>query len=208
MEVQIVQTPRRTPTASPRPALAGCDHLPATGMLLVDADLAVSAADHGARHILSSELVIAVLDGYLSTGSASVDERLRRAITSASSVRDIALPISGPGARRLALSVNPMAHVARGKAMPSLGHQAVVMIEIVVDRCEAAVDAVRAEYRLTAAETETLRMICKGLSTVEVASILGIAKSTTRTHLKRVFAKTGTSRQSELVHFVGTYGYH
>ena len=37
------------------------------------------------------------------------------------------------------------------------------------------------------------------------AKRLGIAPTTARTHLQRLFAKTGTARQSELVRFVATY---
>jgi len=43
------------------------------------------------------------------------------------------------------------------------------------------------------------------IATTLAAKRLGIAPTTARTHLQRLFAKTGTARQSELVRFVATY---
>jgi len=39
----------------------------------------------------------------------------------------------------------------------------------------------------------------------EVAAILGLGQQTVKTHLKRLFAKTGTARQAELVKLVAGY---
>ncbi|KAA2242263.1 helix-turn-helix transcriptional regulator [Salinarimonas soli] len=58
-------------------------------------------------------------------------------------------------------------------------------------------------YDLTAAETRLVDQLRRGLSLKEAADALGVAHSTTRTQLANVFAKTQTSRQSELVGLVG-----
>jgi DNA-binding CsgD family transcriptional regulator len=39
----------------------------------------------------------------------------------------------------------------------------------------------------------------------EVAAILGLGQQTVKTHLKRLFAKTGTARQALLVKLVAGY---
>jgi DNA-binding CsgD family transcriptional regulator len=39
----------------------------------------------------------------------------------------------------------------------------------------------------------------------ETAEALGIAETTTKTHLQRIFSKTGTSRQADLVRLVAGY---
>ena len=36
----------------------------------------------------------------------------------------------------------------------------------------------------------------------EVAAVLGISETTVKTHLQRIFAKTGTKRQADLVKLV------
>jgi DNA-binding CsgD family transcriptional regulator len=58
---------------------------------------------------------------------------------------------------------------------------------------------------LTPAEERMLALIAEGLDTVIAAKRMGIAPTTARTHLQRLFTKTGTARQSELVRFVATY---
>jgi DNA-binding CsgD family transcriptional regulator len=55
-------------------------------------------------------------------------------------------------------------------------------------------------YRLTGGELRVLLALAQGLGAKEAADMLGIAESTTvRTHLQRMFSKTGTSRQLELL---------
>jgi hypothetical protein len=39
-----------------------------------------------------------------------------------------------------------------------------------------------------------------GLSVKEAAEILGIGDTTAKTHLQNIYAKTGTSKQTELMH--------
>lgn len=67
------------------------------------------------------------------------------------------------------------------------------------------VDDVAEACGLTPTEARILGLIVKGMDTVAAARKLGIARTTARTHLQRLFAKTGTARQSELVHFVATF---
>lgn len=58
---------------------------------------------------------------------------------------------------------------------------------------------------LTPTEERMLGLVAEGLDTIVAAKRLGIAPTTARTHLQRLFTKTGTARQSELVRFVATY---
>lgn len=70
---------------------------------------------------------------------------------------------------------------------------------------DSNVDEVAEACGLTPTEARMLGLIVKGLDTVVAAKKLGIARTTARTHLQRLFAKTGTARQSELVRFVATF---
>ena len=54
-------------------------------------------------------------------------------------------------------------------------------------------------YRLTPAETNVLRCLADGLSTRQVAEVLGMSYATVRTHLLALYQKTGCRRQAELV---------
>jgi len=50
-------------------------------------------------------------------------------------------------------------------------------------------------YGLTQAESKVALAASSGLGVPETASRLGVSPNTIKTHLRRVFAKTGTSRQ-------------
>ena len=54
-------------------------------------------------------------------------------------------------------------------------------------------------YRLSGAELRVLLRLAQGGGATEAAETLGIGESTVRTHLRRLFSKTGTSRQAELL---------
>ena len=68
--------------------------------------------------------------------------------------------------------------------------------------------AIAEDHAITPAESRVLDLVSRGLNAVEIARALGIAASTVRTHLQRLFQKTQTTRQTELVRFVATYGVH
>jgi DNA-binding CsgD family transcriptional regulator len=54
-------------------------------------------------------------------------------------------------------------------------------------------------YGLTPAETRLAGLILNGLALFEAAERLGITRNTARTHMKRIYGKTGTRRQAELI---------
>jgi DNA-binding CsgD family transcriptional regulator/PAS domain-containing protein len=60
-------------------------------------------------------------------------------------------------------------------------------------------DGLTATYGLTAAEATLAVRLMHGDIVAQAAARLNVTQNTARTHLKRIFAKTGTSRQSELV---------
>jgi len=59
--------------------------------------------------------------------------------------------------------------------------------------------AMRDLYDLSASESRVVSLLVQGRNTKEIASSLHVADSTLRTHLKRIFSKTGTRHQAELV---------
>lgn len=54
-------------------------------------------------------------------------------------------------------------------------------------------------HRLTGGELRVLLALAQGLSGLEAAAMLGIGEPTVRTHLQRIFSKTGTSGQAGLL---------
>ncbi len=59
-------------------------------------------------------------------------------------------------------------------------------------------------YGLTQAEAKVALAASSGLSIPETASRLGLSPNTIKTHLRRIFAKTGTNRQTELARLMAS----
>ena len=59
--------------------------------------------------------------------------------------------------------------------------------------------AMRDLYELSASESKVVSLLVQGCNTKEIANTLEVAESTLRTHLKRIFSKTETRHQAELV---------
>jgi DNA-binding CsgD family transcriptional regulator/PAS domain-containing protein len=55
-------------------------------------------------------------------------------------------------------------------------------------------------YGLTPSELRVLLAMAPGLAVKEAAEVLGIGETTAKTHLQHVYGKTGTSKQTELMH--------
>jgi DNA-binding CsgD family transcriptional regulator len=65
-------------------------------------------------------------------------------------------------------------------------------------------DSFAFQYGLTPGEARVLNQIVSGRGLVAASRNLDIAESTTRTHLRRIFGKTGAGRQTELLHLYFT----
>jgi DNA-binding CsgD family transcriptional regulator/PAS domain-containing protein len=60
-------------------------------------------------------------------------------------------------------------------------------------------------YGLTGSELRFLLTMAPGLSVKEAAEVLGIGETTAKTHLQHIYGKTGTSKQTELLHLFMSY---
>jgi DNA-binding CsgD family transcriptional regulator len=66
-------------------------------------------------------------------------------------------------------------------------------------------DIIAKFYKLTPTELRVLFAIVQVGGVPEVAESMGISPSTVKTHLRRLFVKTGTDRQADLVKLVAGY---
>jgi DNA-binding CsgD family transcriptional regulator len=76
---------------------------------------------------------------------------------------------------------------------------ALVFVKDPASRPQSRGATLRALYALNPSEVRVADMLLQGFEIREIATRLGLTLETTRFHTKRVLAKTGTSRQSELI---------
>jgi DNA-binding CsgD family transcriptional regulator len=84
---------------------------------------------------------------------------------------------------------------------------ALVIVHHQKQSLEVAVARLRETYALTAAEVKLVGSMLEGGALPQAARRLGIGHSTARTHLKNIFAKTQTRRQSDLLQLIQGLGY-
>ena len=155
------------------------------GALRLDADVS-SLAGGQARRL--GDLVRSVLDG-------------------GTSMRSISLPARSSG-RPLLVVASPIAAGELDRAgVRNLRSTAAVMLICDPDRpTEISASWMIQAYGLTVAETRVALAVGAGATISSAARRLKISVNTVKTHLGRVYDKTGTRRKAELARLIATLG--
>jgi DNA-binding CsgD family transcriptional regulator/PAS domain-containing protein len=179
-----------------------------TGVTLLDARGHLLLANRGARQIFAQNDGIALDGAAVRAASANDDAALRRAISASVEaavagrlIESAVLSVSRRSGRRpFAVMIGPLRpHTGDPTAADAVVVLYVADLEHGVLRRR---EALRELYGLTEAETQLVELLCQGSSLDEAAVARGVTMNTARSQLKQVFAKTHTSRQSELVRLV------
>ena len=70
-------------------------------------------------------------------------------------------------------------------------------------RTDAAADFMSNAFALSKAESRVVPLILQGKTPIEISEALGLKMPTVRSQLSNIFAKTGTTRQQELIRLLG-----
>lgn len=164
------------------------------GVLLLSTDGAIVHANNSGRELLQESDGIRALRGRLAFASSADDSLLCSLL---------ALATRGRGGGRLSVARPPPRKPLSLSVVPlpgGFGRARIVVFVTDPGRGRiTAGEALRAVYGLTPAEARLARRLASGEGLREAAEALAISRETARTYLKRVFAKTGTSRQVELL---------
>jgi DNA-binding CsgD family transcriptional regulator len=118
--------------------------------------------------------------------------------------RGIGLPISTPGETPAVAYVLPLtAGTARAAFRPA---RTAVFVSTTISTTPIPVTVLMTLFDLTPAEARVLLTIGRGAGATATLQALGIGENTLKTHLNRIYAKTGASRQSDLVKLVADIG--
>jgi len=114
----------------------------------------------------------------------------------------IAVPLTARTGERYVAHVLPLTSGARRKAGVSYSATAAMIIRKAGLDLPSPPEAVASEFRLTSAEVRVLFAIVQFGGVPEVAPVLGVSDQTGKSHLHRIYEKTGTKRQADLVKLV------
>lgn len=180
------------------------------GMCLVDVAGRIVHANVACRAMLDAGDLMSMIGGRIVARDLKVDRALQELFAAAGvgdaaiGTQGIALPLTARDGARYVACVLPLTSGARRLTGLACTATAALFIR------RAALDTPPPEviaqtYQLTPAELRVLLSIVEIGGVPEVAVVLGIAESTVRTHLGRLFIKTGTARQADLVKIVARF---
>jgi DNA-binding CsgD family transcriptional regulator/GAF domain-containing protein len=187
-------------------ALAGFDKLQ-QGFLLVDAQARPVYVNRLARGLLDAGDALRLEAGFLSALNADDDRNLRTTIASCTLEANFAtggeITLRRQSGRLpLDVLVTPVRLETAMTAIPWTITQRPTAIVLVSDpepEIQSRIESLRERFGLTPAEATLALEIAKGDGRQATADRLGITLGTARSHLSKIFDKTGVTRQAELV---------
>ena len=183
----------------------------ASGMFIVDAAGRIIHANVAAHRLIAEADVLRATNGRLSgieaKGSRNLLELFAAAQRGDAAVGKggIAVPLIARTGERYVAHVLPLTSGARRKAGVSYSATAAMFIRKAGLDLPSPPEAVASEFKLTSAEVRVLFAIVQIGGVPEVAPVLGVSDQTVKSHLHRIFEKTGTKRQADLVKLVASY---
>jgi DNA-binding CsgD family transcriptional regulator len=115
------------------------------------------------------------------------------------------MPLTAGSGERYVAHVLPLTSGARRKAGVSYSATAALFVRRAALDLPSPPEALADEFNLTPAELRVLFAIVEIGGVPEVAPVLGISDQTVKTHLHRIYEKTASKRQADLVKLVASY---
>jgi DNA-binding CsgD family transcriptional regulator/PAS domain-containing protein len=173
-----------------------------TGICIVGAGGEILHANTAAKAMLENKMPIRSENGRLRVPDKTATAELLGAIAAAQE-EEAHIGSNGIGVA-LRDGRHSVAHVlplSRGDVRTRLVPQALAAVFVNEDGPASFVnlDAIARSFEFTASETRLTHELVMGRTLAEAATALGVVESTVKTHLQNVFAKTGTSRQVDLI---------
>ena len=180
-------------------------------IFLVDAEGQIVHGNAASRSLMDTGDLLRVVHGRLTASDAQVDQTLHNAIIAAATAdeetggKGSAVSLRGHGGERYVAHVLPLSASVRHN--PGVGSRAVAALFVRKAELETAPpsEVIGKTYKLTPTELRVLLAIVNVGGVRQVAGNLGVADTTVKTHLGRLFEKTGVSRQADLVKLVAGY---
>jgi DNA-binding CsgD family transcriptional regulator len=180
------------------------------GMFVVDAEGRIVHTNTSGQALLDDGDALDGAHGRIRPTDAAAARALKDIVAAsgddaAIGIKGIAVPLTGRDGERYAAHVLPLTSGAR--RLGSGGNAAVAAVFVRKAEIEApsAPDIIAKHYQLTPTELRVLLAIVDIGGVRETSEALGIGEATVKTHLHRVYGKTGASRQADLVKLVASF---
>jgi DNA-binding CsgD family transcriptional regulator/PAS domain-containing protein len=175
------------------------------GMFLLDASGRIVHANAAGHGMLDTADALRADGGRLVCNDAQAGRALADAVATAGNgdaaigVKGIAVPLVARCGTRHVAHVLPLTSGARRRAGANYAAVAALFVHKAALDMPSPPEAIAKAYGLTPMELRVLLAVVEVGGVPEVAEAFGIAETTVKTHLGRVYKKTETGRQAELV---------
>jgi DNA-binding CsgD family transcriptional regulator len=182
-----------------------------TALILLDVHGGVVHANTSGNALLSGGSLLHISGGKLCANDVSIEQAVQEVLQTANtrdalaSSKSVALPLAEQGGERYVVRIRTLPSRTHGLSETTHSAIALVLVHKAVFEAPAASEVIARTSNLTPTEMRVLRAIVEIGGVPEVAVALGVAETTVKTHLGRIFGKTGTRHQADLVKLVSSF---
>jgi DNA-binding CsgD family transcriptional regulator/PAS domain-containing protein len=181
------------------------------GMFLVDANGQIIHANASGQALLDERSVLRAGGGRLAAIAPGADRELNQTLAlagggdAAVGIKGIAVPLTARDGEHYVAHALPLTSGERRRAGAGYAAVAALFVRKAGLDAPSPPEAIARLYKLTPTELRVLMAVVEVGGVSEVAEALGIGEATVKTHLHRLFAKTDTRRQADLVKLVAGF---
>jgi DNA-binding CsgD family transcriptional regulator len=181
------------------------------GMFLADETGRIVHANLSGHAMLAAGDVLRAPGGRLVARDAQSDQSLREVLLLAGSgdaavgTKGISMPLTSQSGPLYVAHILPLTSGARGQVGASHVAVAALFVHQAGIAQPSPPEILAKTFKLTPTELRVLLAIVQVGGVPETAEALGIGEATVKTHLHRLFAKTGSSQRADLVKLVASF---
>jgi DNA-binding CsgD family transcriptional regulator len=178
-------------------------------ILFVDRALSIVQCNTAATGLLSKQDIFTVSANQIRLShrdtTAALAEAVRRAAISDLELgqRGIGLPVRRKDGAPALIHVLPLRRAGSSAGAPANAVAALFVAGVAMPP-KMPGEALAVLYDLSPAETRVLELVVEGCTIAQASGQLGVSVNTGKSHLHRVFEKTGTNRQVDLVRLIAS----
>jgi DNA-binding CsgD family transcriptional regulator len=182
-----------------------------SAVLLLDSDGFITHANTSAQDMLDEADVLRAVRGRLATSDLAADRGLRQALADtafgerAVASATVSLHLTARDGSHYVGHLVPLTAGRRQTFAACYEACAVLFVSKAALDTIVAPDLIRKLFKLTPTELRVLLAIVEIGGVPDVARSMGVAETTIKTHLARIFMKTGTKRQADLVRLMAAF---
>jgi DNA-binding CsgD family transcriptional regulator len=181
------------------------------GLFFVNADAHILETNANGRAMLEQGTLVRTYGGRLVPADRDAERELTEILcrfesgNAASSVQPASVLLSARAGEPFVAHVVPLIESVRRSTGSAYTALAAVFVQKASFELPSSLEVIAKSYKLTPTELRVLLAIVEVGGVPKVSEAMGISVSTVKTHLGRLFAKTGTDRQADLVKLVAAY---